>query len=95
MSLKPLYDNVLVKKVEQAKETPGGILIPTSVQEAHTESVVLAVGSGKVLADGTNLNLQVKVGDKVLVQKYAGLELKMDGEDVLMLKESDILAVVE
>lgn len=94
MALKPLHDRVLVSRLESETKTKGGIIIPESAKEKPLEGKVLAVGTGKILDDGSVRNLAVKVGDKILFGKYAGTEIKVDGEEVVILREDDILAIV-
>jgi len=95
MSFKPLHDRVLVRRVEQEEKTAGGIIIPDTAKEKPMEGEILAVGSGHKAEDGTVTPLDVKVGDKVLFGKWSGTEVKIDGEDLIIMKESDILGVVE
>lgn len=94
MALKPLHDRVLVKRLDSEEKTKGGIIIPDSAKEKPLEAKVIAVGDGKVTDDGKTQKLAVKVGDKVLFGKYAGTEIKVDGEDMIILREDDILAIV-
>ena len=94
MNFKPLHDRVLVKRIEQEQKTAGGILIPDLAQEKPTQGEVIAVGSGILLASGETKALTVTVGNKVLFGKYAGTEIKLDGVDYLIMKESDILGIV-
>lgn len=94
MTLKPLFDKVVVKKLEEKEENVGGILLPTAAQEKQEVAVVVAVGEGGVI-DGKEVKMVVKVGDKVLYSKYAGSQFKLDGEEVTIVKQSDILAIVE
>ena len=94
MKVRPLHDRLLVRRVEE-KETPrGGIVIPDTAKEKPMEGEVLAVGNGKLLENGTKLALDVKVGDKVLFGKYSGTEITVDGEDVLIVREDEVLAIV-
>lgn len=95
MKIKPLYDRVLVKRLEQEAKTAGGIIIPDSAKEKPLEGIIVAVGTGKRASDGSVKALSVKEGEKILFGKYAGTEIKIDGEDLLILKESDLLAVLE
>jgi len=95
MSLRPLHDRVLVKPLEADTKTAGGIIIPDTAQEKPQEGKVVAVGNGKVAEDGKKTPLDVKKGDKVLFSKYSGSEVKLDGEDHLIMREDDILAVLE
>jgi chaperonin GroES len=95
MSFRPLHDRVLVRRVEQEEKTAGGIIIPDTAKEKPMEGEILAVGSGHKAEDGTVTPLDVKVGDKVLFGKWSGTEVKIDGADLIIMKESDILGVVE
>lgn len=95
MKVKPLHDRVLVVRIEEEEKTKGGIIIPDSAKEKPQEGKVVAVGDGKYLDNGTKVPLSVKVGDKVLFGKYAGTEIKIEGEEHLILREDDILAIVE
>ena len=94
MKIRPLADRVVVKRTKEEEKTKGGIIIPDSAKEKPIEGVVIAVGSGKVLKDGKSRPLDVKAGDKILFGKYAGTEVKLDGEEHVLLREDDILAVV-
>lgn len=93
--LKPLGDRVVVKVVEQEEKTSGGILLPQTAKEKPQEAEVLAVGPGKLLDDGKRSSMEVRVGDRVVFAKYAGTEIKTQGEEVLVISEKDILAIVE
>lgn len=95
MSIRPLYDRVVVKPLEAETTTKGGIVLPGKAAEKPSEGEVVAIGSGAVLDNGELRPLAVKVGDRVLFGKYAGTELTIDGEELLVMKESDILAVLE
>jgi chaperonin GroES len=95
MKIKPLHDRVLVRRVDEVTKTTGGIIIPDTAKEKPSEGVVEAVGTGKVMQNGEILALTVKVGDRVLFGKYAGTEVKLDGEPRLIIREEDILAIVE
>jgi chaperonin GroES len=95
MAIRPLHDRVLVQRVKEEEKTKGGIIIPDSAKEKPIEGKVVAVGNGKVLEDGKVRALQVKTGDRVLFGKYAGTEVKIDGEEHLILREEEILGVVE
>ena len=95
MKLKPLGDRVLVKRLEQEEVTRGGIIIPDSAKEKPMKGEVIAVGPGKVGEDGKNIKMNVAAGDLVLFNKYAGTEIKLDDEDFLVMREDDILAVIE
>lgn len=93
--LKPLGDRVVVKIVEQEEKTVGGILLPQTAKEKPQEAEVLAVGPGKLLDDGKRGSMEVRVGDRVVFAKYAGTEIKSQGEELLVIAEKDILAIVE
>jgi chaperonin GroES len=93
--IRPLQDRVILKRVKEEEKSKGGIIIPDTAKEKPIEGEVLAVGSGKVLEDGTVRKLDVKVGDRVLFGKYTGTEVKIDGEEHLILREEDILGVIE
>jgi chaperonin GroES len=93
--LVPVGDRIVVKRLEADNKTAGGIVLPDTAKEKPAEGKVLAVGSGKVLKDGSTGACQVKKGDRVLFSSYAGTEVKFEGEDVLLMSESDVLAVVE
>ena len=95
MKVKPLQDRVLIKRVEEESKTKGGIIIPDSAKEKPAEGKVIAVGKGKVREDGTLQPLDLKVGDRVLFSKYAGSEVKVDGDENLIMREDDILGVIE
>ncbi len=95
MKIKPLHDRVIVKRVEEEDTTKGGIIIPDSAKEKPIEGKVLAVGSGKTLDNGQQQPLEVKEGDRVLFGKYAGTDIKIDGEEHLIMREDDIIAIVE
>jgi chaperonin GroES len=95
MKLQPLNDRIVVKRSEEKEVTKGGIIIPETAKEKPIEGKVLAVGTGKLLDDGSKAPLDVKKGDKVLFSKYAGSEVEIEGEDLLIMREDDVLAVVE
>ncbi|WP_455383869.1 co-chaperone GroES [Acidihalobacter prosperus] len=95
MNIRPLHDRVVIKRMEEERTTPSGIVIPDSATEKPVRGEVLAVGNGKILENGEVRALDVKVGDKVLFGKYAGTEIKVDGEEVLVMREDDIVAVIE
>jgi len=95
MKLRPLHDRILVKRVEEETKTAGGLIIPETAKEKPQRGEVVAAGNGKKTEDGKVLPLDVKVGDKVLFGKYSGTEVKVDGEEYLMMREDDLLAVVE
>ncbi len=94
-NIRPLQDRVIVKRVKEEEKTRGGIIIPDTAKEKPVEAEVIAVGSGKVLDDGKVRPLEVKVGDRVLFAKYSGSEIKIDGEELLIFREEDILGVLE
>jgi len=95
MKVKPLNDRVLVKRTEELTVTKGGIVIPDTAKEKPIEGKVVAVGPGKMSEQGQRMALQVKAGDKVLFGKYSGTEIKGEGEEYLMMREEDILAIIE
>ena len=95
MAFRPLHDRVLVRRIEAEEKTAGGIIIPDSAQEKPSEGQIVAVGSGAKAEDGTVTPLDVKEGDRVLFGKWGGTEVKIDGEDLLIMKESDIMGIVE
>ena len=95
MKIRPLQDRVLVRRVKEEEKTKGGLFIPDTAKEKPIEATVIAVGNGKVLEDGTVRKLDVKAGDRVLFGKYSGTEVKIDGEEHLILREDDILGVIE
>ena len=95
MNIRPLQDRVILKRVKEEEKTKGGIIIPDTAKEKPIEGEVVAVGNGKVNDDGTVTKLAVKVGDRVLFGKYSGTEVKLDGEERLIVREDDILAVLE
>jgi chaperonin GroES len=94
-TIRPLQDRVIIKRVKEEEKSKGGIIIPDSAKEKPIEGEVLAVGNGKVQEDGTVRKLDVKVGDRVLFGKYSGTEVKIDGEEHVLLREDDVLAVLE
>ncbi|MCD6452490.1 MAG: co-chaperone GroES [Acidobacteria bacterium] len=95
MKIKPLHDRVLIKRLEKKEEVRGGIIIPDTAKEKPMEGEVIAVGEGRVLDDGKVRPVDVKVGDKVLVGKYSGTEIKIDDEEYLIVREDEILGVIE
>ena len=95
MKIRPLHDRVIIKRIEEEETTKGGIIIPDSAKEKPSEGKVIAVGKGKILDNGEVKALEVKKGDKVLFGKYAGTEIKIDGEEHLIMREDDIIAIVE
>ena len=95
MKVRPLRDRVIVKRLEEEEKTKGGIIIPDTAKEKPIEGKVIAVGDGKIKEDGRKIPMEVKKGNRVLFVKFAGTEIKIDGEEHLMMKEDDILAIIE
>ena len=95
MALRPLHDRVIIKRLEAETKSAGGIVIPDAAAEKPIKGEVVAVGTGKILEDGKVRPLAVKVGDKVLFGKYSGTEVKVDGEELLVMREEDLVAVIE
>jgi len=95
MKIRPLYDRILVKRIEEQTKTAGGLFIPDTAKEKPMEAMVVAVGNGKIQEDGSLRKLEVKAGDKILFSEYSGNEIKIDGTDHLILREDDILAVLD
>ena len=95
MKLRPLHDRVIVKRMEEERMSAGGIVIPDSATEKPVRGEVLAVGNGKILENGEKRALDIKVGDTILFGKYSGTEVKVDGEELLVMREEDIMAVIE
>jgi chaperonin GroES len=95
MKLRPLQDRILVQRVEEETKTKGGIIIPDTAKEKPAEGKVQAVGNGKVGDDGKRVALEIKVGDRILFGKYSGTEVKIDGEEYLIMREDDVLGVIE
>ena len=95
MKVRPLHDRLLVRRIEEKETAKGGIIIPDTAKEKPQEGEVLAVGNGKILDNGTKIALDVKVGDKILFGKYTGTDIKIDGEEVLILREDEVLAVID
>jgi chaperonin GroES len=95
MKIRPLHDRVIVKRLEEERTSPGGIVIPDSAAEKPVQGKVMAVGKGKILEDGTVRPLDVKVGDKILFGKYSGTEVKIDGEELVVMREEDCMAIFE
>jgi chaperonin GroES len=95
MKLKPLNDRLVVKRIEEEEKTSGGIIIPDTAKEKPIQGEVLSVGSGKLMEDGSRRPLDVKAGDRVLFSKYAGTDIKVEGEELLIMREDDILAIIE
>ncbi len=95
MKVRPLHDRVIVQRLEEEEKTKGGIIIPDTAKEKPIEGKVVAVGAGKIKKDGKKVPLEMKKGDRVLYAKYGGTEVKIDGEEYLIMKEDDILAIIE
>jgi len=95
MKVRPLHDRVIVKRVEEEQKTKGGIIIPDTAKEKPIEGKIVAIGNGKVLENGTKIPLEVKEGQKVLFGKYAGTEINIDDQEHLIMKEDDIIAIIE
>ncbi|CAD7848056.1 MAG: Heat shock protein 10 kDa family chaperone GroES [Olavius algarvensis Delta 4 endosymbiont] len=95
MKLRPLHDRILVERLEEAEKTKGGIIIPDSAKEKPAEGKVIAVGKGRIGDDGKPVKLDVKKGDRILFGKYGGTEVKIDGEEYLIMREDDVLGVIE
>ena len=95
MKVRPLNDRIIVKRLEEEEKTKGGIIIPDSAKEKPVEGKVIAVGDGRINKDGKKIPMEIKKGDRVLFAKYGGAEIKMDGEEYLMMKEDDVLAIIE
>lgn len=95
MKLKPLQDRILVQRVEEENKTKGGIIIPDTAKEKPAEGKVVAVGNGKIGEDGKRIAIEVKVGDRVLFGKYSGTEVKVGGEEYLIMREDDVLGIIE
>jgi len=94
MKVRPLYDRLLVHRIEDKETVKGGIIIPDTAKEKPQEGTVIAVGNGKILENGTKVPLDVKAGDKILFGKYSGTDIKIDGKEVLILREDEVLAVL-
>ena len=95
MKVRPLHDRLIVKRSEEEEKTKGGIIIPDTAKEKPIEGKVIAVGKGKIKEDGTIIPIEVKKGDRILFAKYAGTEVKIDGEEHLIMKEDDVVAIIE
>ena len=95
MKIRPLHDRVIVKRLEEERTSPGGIVIPDTAAEKPIQGRIVAVGKGKILEDGQVRPLDVKVGDKILFGKYSGTEVKVDGEELVVMREEDVMAVIE
>jgi len=94
MKIRPLHDRVLVKRIEEEEKTKGGIIIPDTAKEKPQEGKVIAVGGGKVLDDGKVRAMDVKAGDRILFSKYAGTDVKIDGDDLIIIREDDVLGIL-
>jgi len=94
VNLKPLGDRVVVEHVEQAEKSAGGVFLPDTAKEKPQEGIVRAVGTGRTLDNGTKLAMDVKVGDRIIYSKYSGSEVKLEGKDVLIISEKDVLAII-
>ena len=95
MNIRPLHDRVIVKRLEEENKSKGGIIIPDSAKEKPAQGEVIAVGDGKIMENGTKIEMNVKKGNKVLFSKYAGSEVKIEGEEYLIMREEDILGIIE
>ena len=95
MKIRPLHDRVIVKRLDEERTSPGGIVIPDTAAEKPVQGKVVAVGKGKILEDGQVRPLDVKVGDRILFGKYSGTEVKIEGEDLVVMREEDLMAVIE
>ncbi len=95
MNIRPLHDRVVIKRTEEERTSPGGIVIPDTAAEKPIQGEVVAVGNGKILDNGEVRALELKKGDKVLFGKYSGTEVKVDGEDLLVMREDDVMAIVD
>jgi chaperonin GroES len=95
MKVQPLHDRILVKRIDEEQKTKGGIIIPDTAKEKPQEGKVIAVGKGRVLDDGKVQEVAVKKGDKILFSKYAGTDIKVDGDDHIIIREDDVLAILE
>jgi chaperonin GroES len=94
MKIRPLHDRILVKRIEEEEKTKGGIIIPDTAKEKPQEGKVIAVGAGKVLEDGKVRPMDVKNGDRILFSKYAGTDVKVDGDDLIIIREDDVLGII-
>ena len=95
MKVRPLHDRLIVRRLEEEEKTKGGIIIPDTAKEKPFEGKVIAVGTGKIKEDGAKIPLDVKAGNRILFTKYGGTEVKIDGEEYLILREDDVLAIIE
>ena len=94
MKVRPLHDRILLKRIEEKESIKGGIIVPDTAKEKPQEGLVVAVGNGKILEKGTRISLEVKEGDRVLFGKYSGTEIKLDGEEYLIVREDDVLGIL-
>jgi chaperonin GroES len=94
MKVRPLHDRILLKRIEEKESIKGGIIVPDTAKEKPQEGLVVAVGNGKILENGTRISLEVKEGDRVLFGKYSGTEIKVEGEDYLIVREDDVLGIL-
>ena len=94
MKVRPLHDRILIRRIEETENVKGGIIIPDTAKEKPQEGVVVAVGNGKILDDGTRLSLEVKEGDHILFGKYSGTDIKIEGEEYLILREDEVLGIL-
>jgi len=95
MKIRPLQDRIVVKRLEEEEKTKGGIIIPDTAKEKPIEGKVIAVGNGKLMENGTRVPLEIKVGDRILFGKYSGTEVKINGEEHLIMREDDVLGIIE
>ena len=95
MKVRPLHDRLIVKRLEEEEQTKGGIIIPDTAKEKPVEGKVIAVGDGRIKENGTKIPMEMKKGDRILFAKYAGTEVKIDGEEHLIMKEDDVLVIIE
>jgi chaperonin GroES len=95
MKIRPLHDRLIVKRLEEEEKTKGGIIIPDTAKEKPIEGKVVAVGEGRIRKDGKKIPMEIKKGDRILFAKYGGTEVKIDGEEHLMMREEDVLAIIE
>ncbi len=95
MNLRPLHDRLIVKRIEEEERSAGGIIIPDSAKEKPQQGEVIAIGTGKLLENGTTVPMQVKKGEKILFGKYSGSEIKIDGQEYLIMREDDVLGIME
>ena len=94
MKVRPLHDRILIRRIEETEDVKGGIIIPDTAKEKPQEGIVAAVGNGKILDDGTRLSLEVKEGDHILFGKYSGTNIKIEGEEYLILREDEVLGIL-